>query len=103
MKQFSAVLASIFVPVVILASGSLIVTGCLRYAAEHPEKSHEQFLKDKAYCENQAREYARLVRDQADYVDEVNHARQCMKGLGYKYRFRLSGWGSSAQETPKSE
>jgi|GEM_PF-3586578 len=64
------------------------MAGCYKFAAEHPEKSEKAFYEDRAYCEKKAREYAMERRENMSDVDEINHAKHCMKRLGWEYRFR---------------
>ena len=72
--------------------------GCYRFVAEHPEKTEKEFYEDQALCEKKAREYAQLRLEDYTYSDEINHARRCMRGLGWDYHFRRS---SSPVDAPK--
>ncbi len=67
---------------------SLGVTGCYQFAAEHPEKSKKEFYEDQAICEEKARAYTIERREDQTYADEINHARRCMRDLGWEYHFR---------------
>ncbi|MCG8635454.1 MAG: hypothetical protein MI863_16595 [Desulfobacterales bacterium] len=69
---------------------SLGMTGCYRFVAEHPEKSEKEFYEDQALCEEKARKYTQERLEDQTHSDEINHARRCMRELGWEYRFRRS-------------
>ena len=67
------------------------VSGCYKFVAEHPEKTEKEFYSDRALCEQKAREYVFERRQEVTAHDELDHARRCMEGLGWEYRFRKVG------------
>lgn len=83
------------------------LSGCYQFVAEHPEKSEQEFYEDQALCEKEARKYALERREQVSDVDEINHTRRCMRGLGWEYHFRKSSASSDTEkddsDSPKDE
>ncbi|MDD9303917.1 MAG: hypothetical protein HUK40_16865 [Desulfobacter sp.] len=79
---------------------SLGLAGCYQFMAKHPEKSNQEYYEDQAYCEKKAREYTMERREQMTYKDETDHARRCMRELGWEYYLRRP---SSTSETKTAE
>ncbi len=85
---------------VLLCSG---LPGCYQFVAEHPEKSKQAFYEDKSGCEKKARAFAQERRVEVTDVDEINHARRCMRDLGWEYHFRRTSASSDGQKAEKAE
>ncbi|MEH0018839.1 MAG: hypothetical protein V6Z89_04250 [Desulfobacter sp.] len=77
---------------------SLGVTGCYQFVAEHPEKTEKEFYEDQAFCESEARSYALERYEDLTHSEEINHARRCMRGLGWEYHFRKKAGDTSDDE-----
>ncbi|MCG8617259.1 MAG: hypothetical protein MI802_13655 [Desulfobacterales bacterium] len=83
---------------------SLSISGCYRFVVSHPEKSDADFYKDNALCEDKARAFAleRLV--EMTPTDEIDHARRCMRELGWEYGFRkTSKQGNKADKQTEND
>jgi hypothetical protein len=66
----------------------ILISGCYKYVAVHPEKSEAQYYEDKKECEEKARDYAMLRVQEYRENDEINRSSRCMRDKGWKYRFR---------------
>ncbi len=65
----------------------------------HPEKSQAQFYKDQALCEDKARAFALKRLVEMSHTDEIEHARRCMRELGWEYGFRRNSSKAKNNDT----
>lgn len=63
------------------------LSGCVRHAAVHPQKTEKEFAIDSSLCEEKARTYALQRYGDMTAVDEINYARRCMRELGWEYSY----------------
>ena len=83
---------------------SLWISGCYRLVVSHPEKSDADFYKDNALCEDKARAFAQERLVEMTPTDEIDHARRCMRELGWEYGFRnTSGKGKQADKQTETK
>lgn len=73
------------------------LAGCYRFAPTHPEKNKDDYARDRARCEQEARisvqESLRELsrRDNITGSDETQYVRRCMGALGWEYSLKKTG------------
>jgi len=62
-----------------------MISGCYALVPQHPGKSKSEYAADKKECEKVARSFTFDSQEDFTTIDEIQYARQCLKGKGWRY------------------